>query len=81
MFGPKAASSLAQNINQHGYTITIQSNGNTVIQNHGMNSSTVYQSPFQETMEAIMIKDGYASTCDQPKSESDPVPCKTELYE
>lgn len=67
-----------------GYTITIESNGNTVIQSHGtMNSSTVYQGPFQETMEGITIKDGYASTCDQQKSESEeePVPCKTKLYE
>jgi hypothetical protein len=67
-----------------GYTITIESNGNTIIQHHGtMNSSTLYQGPFQETMEGITIKDGYASTCDQPEpnSEGESAPCKTKLYE
>lgn len=67
-----------------GYSITIEVSGNTVIQQHGtMNSSTVYQGPFQETMEGITIKDGYASTCDRQEStsEGEPVPCKTKLYE
>jgi hypothetical protein len=67
-----------------GYTIKIELNGNTIIQHHGtMSSSTIYQGLFQETMEGITIKDGYASTCDQQKStsEGEPDPCKTKLYE
>ncbi len=67
-----------------GYSITIESNGNTIIQLHGtMSSSTVYQGPFQETMEGIKIKDGYADTCDQQRftTEGEPIRCRTELYE
>lgn len=72
-----------------GYSITIESNGNTVIQRHGtVNSSILYQGLFQETMvtqdeESITIKDGYADSCDERKSgsEGESAPCRGKLYE
>lgn len=72
-----------------GYSITIESNGNTVIQHHGtMNSSTIYQGPFQETMttqdgQRITIKDGYANSCNpqEPNADAESAPCKAKLYE